>query len=254
MFFALIFASLGIGHAKLKFPDVAKGSHAVARVFRGAVRNPLFGSLTTNIHSRPRGCPPVYNPLPIAHTCPRTTLYSTRVYQEIVFFSFNASAGEDSQSKCMHAVIDRDSLIDATATNGIHPTDVPKGRLELRDVTFAYPQRPDVPVFKCLNLTVPAGRVTALVGESGGGKSTIVNLVQRFYDVQSGTCILHLSSTCCHTGQSKIALHKGNAQQQTVPQKTMGMQAYQKKIVLAVTRRIMRFIDEEVTNMQVQFI
>ena len=87
----------------------------------------------------------------------------------------------------MFAVIDRKSLIDASATDGLRSTTVPQGRVQLHDVTFAYPRRPDVPVFKRLSLEVPAGLVTALVGESGGGKSTIVSLLQRFYDVQTGT-------------------------------------------------------------------
>ena len=83
--------------------------------------------------------------------------------------------------------MDRQSLIDASATDGHRPTAVPEGRVEFRDVTFAYPRRSDVPVFTRLNLTVPAGLVTALVGESGGGKSTIVSLLERFYDVKTGT-------------------------------------------------------------------
>jgi energy-coupling factor transporter ATP-binding protein EcfA2 len=51
---------------------------------------------------------------------------------------------------------------------------------------FAYPSRPDVTVLRGLNLHVPPGRKVALVGPSGGGKSTIVNLIQRFYDPQVG--------------------------------------------------------------------
>ena len=62
-----------------------------------------------------------------------------------------------------------------------------KGHLELRDVSFAYPQRLEVAVFSHLNLTVEAGTTVALVGPSGSGKSTIVGLVQRFYDPTAGT-------------------------------------------------------------------
>ena len=49
---------------------------------------------------------------------------------------------------------------------------------------FAYPSRPDVQVLKGLNLNVNPGQKFALVGASGGGKSTIVSLIQRFYDPQ----------------------------------------------------------------------
>lgn len=51
------------------------------------------------------------------------------------------------------------------------------------DVHFSYPLRPDVEVLKGLNLTLKSGTVTALVGSSGAGKSTIVQLLARFYEV-----------------------------------------------------------------------
>ena len=58
---------------------------------------------------------------------------------------------------------------------------------------FAYPSRPDVTVLRGLNLHVPPGRKVALVGPSGGGKSTIVNLIQRFYDPQVGAYLRGLA-------------------------------------------------------------
>ena len=106
--------------------------------------------------------------------------------------SFHATAINAFKLHCANAVIDRKSLIDASTTHGHRPTNVPEGRVELRDVKFAYPTRADVPVFTRLNLAVPAGLVTALVGESGGGKSTIVSLLERFYDVQSGVFLVAL--------------------------------------------------------------
>ena len=59
---------------------------------------------------------------------------------------------------------------------------------------FAYPSRPDVQVLKGFNLRVKPGRTVALVGPSGGGKSTIVNLMLRFYDPQ---VIVGLHGPCC---------------------------------------------------------
>lgn len=63
---------------------------------------------------------------------------------------------------------------DVTATND----------LVFRDVTFAYPGRPHVKVLDGLDLTVEAGKLTAIVGPSGSGKSTIVGLIQRWYSLQ----------------------------------------------------------------------
>lgn len=60
------------------------------------------------------------------------------------------------------------------------------GNIEFNNVTFAYPTRSDQVVLKNFSLRIPAGRVVALVGASGGGKSTVAQLIERFYDVNSG--------------------------------------------------------------------
>lgn len=60
------------------------------------------------------------------------------------------------------------------------------GDIELRDVDFAYPSRKGVKVLDNFTLKIPSNTTTALVGSSGSGKSTVVALLQRFYDVSSG--------------------------------------------------------------------
>lgn len=60
------------------------------------------------------------------------------------------------------------------------------GDIELRDVHFAFPSRPDADVLTGVDLTLPQGQVTALVGSSGAGKSTITQLLCRFYDPDRG--------------------------------------------------------------------
>ena len=61
------------------------------------------------------------------------------------------------------------------------------GEVQFENVTFCYPSRPDQPVLDDVTLTIPASSVTALVGSSGAGKSTIVSLLQRFYDINKGS-------------------------------------------------------------------
>ena len=70
--------------------------------------------------------------------------------------------------------------------NAPHATELKKIKREIRfdDVCFAY--NPETPVLKHINLCVKAGTTTAIVGNSGGGKSTVVSLLPRFYDVCSG--------------------------------------------------------------------
>ncbi len=62
----------------------------------------------------------------------------------------------------------------------------PLGAMSLHDLTFAYPARPDVAVLQGLSLTLEPGKVLALVGQSGGGKSTVAALLLRLYDPVSG--------------------------------------------------------------------
>lgn len=64
------------------------------------------------------------------------------------------------------------------------------GRVDFMDVTFSYPTRPGQQVLKKLNLTLPPCKTVAIVGESGGGKSTVASLLERFYDPSSGVVML----------------------------------------------------------------
>ncbi|PTB65262.1 P-loop containing nucleoside triphosphate hydrolase protein [Trichoderma citrinoviride] len=82
-------------------------------------------------------------------------------------------------------LIDRKSEINPFDESGEKPSEV-TGHVELENVTFAYPSRPGVTVLDNFSLTVPAGKVTALVGQSGSGKSTIVGLIERWYNCRSG--------------------------------------------------------------------
>lgn len=69
------------------------------------------------------------------------------------------------------------------AADAIELKDV-EGNIEMKDVSFSYSD--DSPVLENINLTVPAGQKVALVGPSGGGKTTMCNLIPRFYEIDAG--------------------------------------------------------------------
>ncbi|PQK17486.1 hypothetical protein BB8028_0007g06810 [Beauveria bassiana] len=85
--------------------------------------------------------------------------------------------------------IDRESLIDPMSQAGEHPADC-NGHIEVQNVYFNYPTRPDAKVLQGLTLDIPANKVTALVGASGSGKSTIIGLLERWYNPLSGSILL----------------------------------------------------------------
>jgi len=77
--------------------------------------------------------------------------------------------------------IDRVPIIDTANPGGAKPANL-QGHIVVKDVDFSYPSRPDVPILKKMNVEIKPGQTIALVGQSGSGKSTIVGLVERFYD------------------------------------------------------------------------
>ena len=63
------------------------------------------------------------------------------------------------------------------------------GKIEFKDVTFTYPDA-DLPVLSSVNFTAEPGQTTAFIGSTGSGKSTLINLIPRFYDVSAGQILL----------------------------------------------------------------
>ncbi|XP_010273385.1 PREDICTED: ABC transporter B family member 9 [Nelumbo nucifera] len=101
----------------------------------------------------------------------------------------NAFAAGQAAAYKMFETIKRKPLIDAYDTSGIVLEDI-KGDVELKDVYFSYPARPNVQIFSGFSLRIPSGATTALVGQSGSGKSTVISLVERFYDPQAGEVLI----------------------------------------------------------------
>ncbi|KAM3350729.1 hypothetical protein ACQJBY_023045 [Aegilops geniculata] len=121
-----------------------------------------------------------------------------RVYFALVFTAFgisqtSAMASDSTKAQesttSILAVIDRRSKINSTNDEGIKLEKV-DGNIDFNHVSFKYPSRPDVQVFSDFTLGIPSGKTTALVGESGSGKSTVIALLERFYDPDSGTISL----------------------------------------------------------------
>lgn len=100
------------------------------------------------------------------------------------YFSEAFAAGER-----IVEVINRVPKIDSDNLEGQILQNV-TGEVEFKHIEFAYPSRPDTTIFKDLNLKIPAGKAVALVGGSGSGKSTVIALLQRFYDPLGGEILL----------------------------------------------------------------
>ncbi|KAL8103556.1 ABC transporter B family member 9-like [Apium graveolens] len=103
-----------------------------------------------------------------------------------IFSAF--SAGQAAASK-MFQTIKRKPNIDAYKTSGVVLNEI-KGAIELKDVYFSYPARPDVQIFSGFSLNIPSGVTAALVGQSGSGKSTVISLLERFYDPNCGQVLI----------------------------------------------------------------
>ncbi|CAK4071335.1 unnamed protein product [Aphanomyces euteiches] len=122
-------------------------------------------------------------------------------------FMGDTDAAKKSASK-IFSIVDRQPPVDSSSTDGLKPESV-TGRIEFNDVFFHYPSRPDVKVLKHYDLTIEPGQTVAFCGPSGGGKSTCVALLERFYNPVSGSIALDgrdISTLNLHWLRSQIGL------------------------------------------------
>lgn len=108
-----------------------------------------------------------------------------RVIAEAGSMTTDLAKGADAVAS-VFAILDRVTLIDPDNPEGYKPEKL-EGEVDISGVDFAYPSRPDVIIFKGFSLSIQPGKSTALVGQSGSGKSTIIGLIERFYDPLKGS-------------------------------------------------------------------
>jgi ABC-type multidrug transport system fused ATPase/permease subunit len=98
------------------------------------------------------------------------------------------AAGKAAAYK-MFETIKRKPEIDAYDMKGEILDDI-HGDIEMRNIDFSYPARPDEKIFSGFSLYIHRGTTVALVGQSGSGKSTVISLIERFYDPQAGEVLI----------------------------------------------------------------
>ena len=131
---------------------------------------------------KPAGCPFSGGDLLVAIFCIQMGAQGIGLVEPAV----TAFAKARKAAKEIMKLADRIPTIDCLSDAG-QKLDRVEGTITFENVHFAYPSRPDQKVANGYNLTVPAGKTVALVGASGSGKSTAVQLVERFYDPDSGS-------------------------------------------------------------------
>mmetsp|Transcript_5970 Transcript_5970/g.12774 ORF Transcript_5970/g.12774 Transcript_5970/m.12774 type:complete len:542 (+) Transcript_5970:1653-3278(+) len=98
------------------------------------------------------------------------------------------AAQSSSTSQRVHGLNDQ-NIVEKVRTSGLEPSEC-RGEVTLENVEMYYPARPNKRVLNGMSLMVPPGSVVALVGPSGGGKSSVISLVQNMYEQSSGKVML----------------------------------------------------------------
>ncbi|KAL5007420.1 hypothetical protein ScPMuIL_016226 [Solemya velum] len=117
-------------------------------------------------------------------------MFCTMAMGQMLSFAPDASKARVSAAKILE-LLDRKPAIDSESKTGIIPTSGSySSTITFERTTFRYPTRPQDQVLRGLNLSINPGQTVALVGGSGCGKSTAVQLIERFYEPESGDVLL----------------------------------------------------------------
>ncbi|KAJ5496532.1 Multidrug resistance protein sirA [Penicillium fimorum] len=124
----------------------------------------------------------------------------TSAYSAGLVFSFTPNISKARRSAAgLQALLQRKSTINPDDNDGQKLETPPKGQIDFRNVNFTYPTRPGLLALQDISLSISPGSRVALVGHTGCGKSTIISLIERFYDPSSGGIFLDgqpISSLC----------------------------------------------------------
>lgn len=112
-----------------------------------------------------------------------------------IFIGASLAGMSDTYTRLLKAIGATERIVDIlntpqeTDTTPFTPTKI-NGYITFQDVAFKYPSRLDMPIFDHLNFEIKSGEKVALVGPSGAGKSTIIQLLLKFYDIDSGKILV----------------------------------------------------------------
>jgi subfamily B ATP-binding cassette protein MsbA len=110
-------------------------------------------------------------------------LLTAQAIKSLGSLSNSTSEGLAAVERVYELLDEKPTVVDRA---GAHPISVTTGAVAFEKVAFAYPSAPHLPAVKQFSLSVPGGKTAAIVGRNGSGKSTVLNLVARLFDVEAG--------------------------------------------------------------------